>query len=232
LRRETTLVQVCQPSRGAPLPTHSIRSAVNIERMNNAPSFSKLDVDRVLRRAAEIEGAEDSRPISGQELRSIAGEAGFGAHAVERAIREIRQEALKAVSRSPVEVSGLLVVRLMAHRKIPAQISSEELMTAVRLLQPYREGPAQIKLDADRVHWRDRKGLHFVVSLAGGRTEIKVEVVRPMIRRGRWTGWVKAAADQLEALVLLVAAGSAEDDVMLDPALMPADPSPERAAEG
>ena len=189
--------------------------------MNNSPHFSKLDVDRVLRRAAEIEGSEESRPISGEELRSIAGEAGFGAHAVERAIREIRQEALRAVERTPVEIAGLIIPRVSALRKIPVQISSEELMTAVRLLQPYREGPAQIKLDADRVHWRDRKGLYFVVSSARGVTEIKVRVARPMLRRGRWVGWVKAAADQLEALVLLVADRSAEEDLSLDAALLP-----------
>lgn len=195
--------------------------------MNNSTSFSKLEVDRVLRRAAEIEGSEESRPISGEELRSIAGEAGFGAHAVERAIREIRQEALRAVERTPVEISGLIVPSVSARRKIPVQISSEELMMAVRLLQPYREGPAQIKLDADRVHWRDRKGLNFVVSSARGVTEIKVRVARPMLRRRLWIGWVKAAADQLESLVLLVADRSVDDDVAPDAVL----PPPNRPAE-
>ncbi len=45
---------------------------------NDSLMFSKLDADQILRRAAEIEGSEDTGPITIAELRSIAGEAGFG----------------------------------------------------------------------------------------------------------------------------------------------------------
>jgi hypothetical protein len=48
--------------------------------------FSKIEADRILKRAVEIEGSEDGRPLSIDELRSIAGEAGFGSEAIERAI--------------------------------------------------------------------------------------------------------------------------------------------------
>ena len=37
---------------------------------------------------------------------------------------------------------------------LPLQISSEQLMRAVRLFQPYREGPAQIKLEEQQITWR------------------------------------------------------------------------------
>ena len=51
----------------------------------------------------------------------------------------------------------------------------------------------------------DRKGIRFAVSSAGGVTEIRVYVSKVLLRRGRWMGWVKAAADRLEMLALLVA---------------------------
>ena len=40
--------------------------------MVNSPLFSKIDADRILKRAAEIEGSEDSGPLTIDELRSIA----------------------------------------------------------------------------------------------------------------------------------------------------------------
>jgi len=55
--------------------------------------FSKIDADRILMRAAEIEGSEGSRALTVDELRSISGEAGFGSQAVERAIAEAQQAA-------------------------------------------------------------------------------------------------------------------------------------------
>ncbi|MDH3733885.1 MAG: hypothetical protein OEU54_10145 [Gemmatimonadota bacterium] len=173
--------------------------------MSKPRTFSKLDVDRVLRRAAEIEGSEDGKPISVEELKSIAGEAGFGAHAVELAIREAQQAAIMPVPHPPVEARGLVIARLSASRTVPIDISSEQLMRAVRLFQPYREGPAQIKLGEERIRWHDMKGLAFTVSSAGGVTEIQVQVVKPLLRRARWSEWVKSAADRLQALVLLVA---------------------------
>lgn len=166
--------------------------------------FSKAEADRILKRAAEIEGAEDSRPLSEDELKAIAGEAGFGSHAVERALAEAKQLANQRVPPQPVQRSGLVFSRLSASRSIPVELSSEQLMRAIRLFQPYREGTVQVKLEEDRLTWRDRKGLAFAVRSAGGVTEIHVFVSKLLFRRGRWMGWVKAAADRLEALLLLV----------------------------
>lgn len=175
-------------------------------RMNNPPVFSKLDADRILRRAAEIEGSEDSRRFTADDLRSIAGEAGFGIQAVERAIAEAQQAAASDVRRRAVHRSGIVKSYISTSRTIPIEITSDELMNVVRLCQPYREGPAQLKLERDRITWRDRKGLSFTVTSAGGETEIQVVVSKFAVRRGRWMTWVRAAADRLESLVLLVAA--------------------------
>ena len=187
--------------------------------MHNPHSFSKLDVDRILRRAAEIEGSEDARPITVAELRSIAGEAGFGSQAVERAIAEAQQDAATKISRHPVQRSGLVKAYLWTLRTIPIEISSEQLMSAVRLFQPYRDGPAQVKLEEFQITWRDRKGLGFRVSSAGGVTEIRVFVSKFLIRRGRWMGWVKSAADRLETLVLLVATQESQNTTEVRPRL-------------
>ncbi len=173
--------------------------------MNETPLFSRLDADRILRRAAEIDGADDGRHLTVTELRLIAEEAGFGADAVQRAIAEAR-DATSAVHRPPVQRWGWVVTHLSAIREIPVEVSSEQLMRAVRLFQPYREGAPQVKLEEHEVAWRDRKGLRFAVTSAGGVTEIRVYVSRVLLRKGRWTGWVKAAADRLETLVLMVAA--------------------------
>jgi len=173
--------------------------------MKNPESFTKLDVDRILRRAAEIEGSDDAEPITVDEIQSIASEAGFGVHAIQRAIVEAQQAAV-TVRRHPIQKTGIIIARVLAVRTIPIDISSEQLMRAVRLFQPYIEGPAQVKLEEHQICWRDRKGLGFTVSSSGGVTEIQVLVSRVMIRRGRWIGWVKSASDRLEALVLLVAA--------------------------
>lgn len=83
-------------------------------------------------------------------------------------------------------------------------LTSKQLMRAIRLFQPYRDGPAQVKLGEDRITWRDRKGLVFTLQCVGGITEIHVYVGKLLIRRGRWMGWVGAAADSLEALILLM----------------------------
>lgn len=58
--------------------------------MNDSSHFSRTDADRILRRAAEIEGSDDSRRLTIEELQVIAGEAGFGLQAVEPAIAEAR----------------------------------------------------------------------------------------------------------------------------------------------
>ena len=168
--------------------------------------FSKIDADRILRRAAEIEGSDDHGPLTVDELRSIAGEAGFGSQAVERAIVEAQQAGPTEVHRHPVQKSGVLITHLSTIRAIPIEISSDQLLTAVRLFQPYREGPAQVDLGEQQIAWRDRKGLRFAVTSAGGVTEIRVLVSKFLIRRGKWMGWVESAADRLEALVYLVSA--------------------------
>jgi hypothetical protein len=174
--------------------------------MNQLPSFSKGDTDRILRRAAEIDGSEEAGPVSVEDLRSIASEAGFGAQAVERAIAEAQQAAVANIQRTPVQKSGIVWVFMSTTRTIPIELSSEQLMWAIRLFVPYREGPPQVKLEADRITWRERKGLRFTVTPGGGVTEISVVISRPLIRRGRMKGWIRDAADRLESLILMVAA--------------------------
>lgn len=174
--------------------------------MKNLPSFSKLDADLILRRAAEIEGAEDTRPVSADEIRSIAAEAGFGHRAVEQAIAEAQRGGGMRVRRPGVHRTGLLITKLTIERDLQIEITSDQLMRVVRLFHPYREGPAQLKLEYDRITWRDRKGIRFSLVSGGGVTEIRAYLAKPLLRKGRWMGWVKAATDRLEDLVLLVAA--------------------------
>jgi hypothetical protein len=175
--------------------------------MTEEPQFSKVQADLILRRAAEIEGSEDSRRLSVDELRSIAGEAGFGRQAVERAIAEIRDAVPPPAQPAPVQKWGLLVTHLSTVRDIPIQLSSDQLMRVVRLFQPYREGPAHVKLGEHEISWTDGKGLQFAVRSDGGVTEVRVFVSKFMLlRKGRWIGWVKTAADRLETLTQLVAA--------------------------
>jgi len=173
--------------------------------MPDNPIYSKVDADRILKRAAEIEGSEKSVPITVEELRSIAGEAGFGSRAVERAISEARLSGPPQIHRNPVQRSGWVIHQLSTVRAVPIEITSEQLMRAVRLFQPYRDGPANINLEEHQVTRRDRKGLRFTVTSAGGMTEIRVFVSRLLIRRRRWREWVEAAANRLETLVFLVA---------------------------
>lgn len=172
--------------------------------MAESPLFSRTAADRILRRAAEIEGSEDARPLSMDELRSIAREAGFGPRAVERAIAEAGLAGPVASPAQPIQKSGLFVTHLSTVRAVPIEIDSEQLMRAVRLFQPYRDGPPHLNLEEDQVSWRDRKGLRFTVTSAAGVTEIRVLVSKPLIRRRRWMEWVRAAADRLETLVSLV----------------------------
>ena len=174
--------------------------------MANSPMFSKIDADRILKRAAEIEGSEDSGPLTIDELRSIAGKAGFGAQAVERAIVEAQQARPMDVRHNPVQKSGWVFVHLSTVRSIPIGITSDQLMKAVRLFPPYREGPAHVNLGDHEITWRDRKGLRFTVTSAGGVTEVRVFVSKLFVRRVTWMKWVKSAADRLEELVFLVAA--------------------------
>jgi hypothetical protein len=168
-------------------------------------AFSKPEADRILRRAAEIEGSVESGPLSAAELRIIAREAGFGAEAVDRAIAEVRDAEAAQPRWPPVQKWGVIVTHLSAIREIPVEISSDALMRAVRLAQPYRDGPPQVGLDEREVTWRDRKGLKFGIRSGGGVTAIRVTVSKLLVRRGRWMGWVRAAADRLETLVALVA---------------------------
>ncbi len=174
--------------------------------MVNSPLFSKIDADRILKRAAEIEGSEDSGPLTIDELRSIAGEAGFGSHAVERAIVEAQRARPKEVRLQPVQQSGWVRVHLSTLRTIPIEISADQLMQAVRLFPPYREGPANVNLGDHEITWRDRDRLRFTVRSAGGSTEVRVYVSTFFIVKKREMKWVKAAADRLEELVFLVAA--------------------------
>ena len=63
----------------------------------------------------------------------------------------------------------------------------------------------QVKLEEHQITWRDRKGIRFTVSSTGGVTEVRVFVAKILLLRGKWMGWVKSAADQLETLVYMVA---------------------------
>jgi len=174
--------------------------------MVNSPLFSKIDADRILKRAAEIEGSEDSGPLTIDELRSIAGEAGFGSHAVERAIVEAQRARPKEVRQQPVQKSGWVRVHLSTLRTIPIEISADQLMQAVRLFPPYREGAANVNLGDRQITWRDGNRLRFTVTSGGGATEVRVYVSTFFIVKKREMKWVKAAADRLEELVFLVAA--------------------------
>lgn len=195
--------------------------------MNDPNVFSKIDADRILKRAAEIEGSEDAKPLTVKELRSIAQEAGFGVHAVERAIAEAKRAASREVRTPPVQKTGIIITNLSTHRSLPVSVSSEELMRAVRLFQPYWEGPAQVELQEERITWRDRKGIRFTVSSSEATTEIHVYVSKPILLRGRWIGWVKSAADRLETTVFMVATqGSRSID------LLPSLPNPDDPAAG
>ncbi len=172
--------------------------------MTDSTALSRSTVDQILRRAAEIDGSEDA-PVSVEQLRSIAGQAGFAPHAVEQALAEVRHVARPETMVRPVQKSGLLVAKIWTMRSIPIQISSDQLMNTVRLFQPYREGPAQVKLEDRQITWRDRKGIRFAVVSSNGVTEISVFVSRPLLRRRRMMSWVRAAADRLESIIRLVA---------------------------
>ena len=178
--------------------------------MTEPARYSRLDADRILKRAAEIEGSEDARRLTLEELRQIASEAGFGPRAVERAIAEARVNAPE-IRRPPVQRWGIVVSHFSTLREIPVGIDSEQLMRVVRLFQPYRDGPAHIKLEEHEITWRDRKGIEFSIRSVGGVTEVRVYLSRILLRRNRWMGWVKAAADRLEVLVLMVAGQDAPD---------------------
>lgn len=177
--------------------------------------FSRADADRILRRAAEIEGADDDRDLSLAEIRTIAGEAGFAPQTLERAIADVRTASLAASRQTPVKKSGLIVVHLSTEREIPVGLNGDQLMRVVQLFPSYREDPALVKLDEHEITWRDRRGIRFGITSLGGLTEVHVYVSGFIVRRGRWIRWVKAAADRLEMLALLVAgqrtAGGAAD---------------------
>lgn len=173
--------------------------------MSDLTLFSKVEADRILKRAAEIEGSDDAGPVTVDELRSIAGEVGFGAQAIDRAISEAQQAASASALRHRVQAWGLVIRHISASRSMPVEITADQLMRAVRLFQPYRDGPAHVNLGANEITWRDRKGLGFAVMSAGGVTEIRVFVSKVLVRRRRWMAWVDSAADRLETLVLLMA---------------------------
>lgn len=175
--------------------------------MSDSTLFTKLDADRILQRAAEIEGSDPDRAMSVSEIRGIAGEAGFGATAVERAIAEALEVGPPGSVRASVEREGILLVKMWTIRTIPVELDSDQLIRAVRLFQPYREGPANVNLEDRQITWRDRKGLMFHLMSYGGETEIRVRVSKLLVLRGgRMMGWVRAAADRLESLIYLVAA--------------------------
>ena len=187
------------------LDLDSLVSSPKLYTMAETPRFTRLDADRILQRAAEIEGSSAGTPLTVSELRTIAGEAGFGTPAVERAIAEALQASPTGIQRGPVERSGLLVTRVSTVRTLPFELRSEALLRAVKLFHPYSDGPAKVSLEQRTLTWRDGKGMIFRVLSQGGETEISVGASRVVLRRGKWMGWVNAAADQLEAVLFLVA---------------------------
>lgn len=173
--------------------------------MVDTTRFSKVDADRILRRAAELDGNDEARFMSVDELRAIAGEVGLGSEALDRAIAEARSAGTPGVRRPPVQKWGIIWTHLSVVREIPLELDSDHLLRLVRLVQPYRDGPAQVELQQHEITWRDGRGLRFAVTSAGGVTEVRVFMDKFVIRRGRWKRWVKAAVDRLENLVFLVA---------------------------
>lgn len=173
--------------------------------MSDLTMFSKVEADRILKRAAEIEGSDEAGPVTIDDLRSIASEAGFSFQAIDRAISEAKQAAAISAERQRVQVTGRIVRHVTAVRSVPVEITADQLMQAVRLFQPYRDGQARVRLGPAAITWRDRKGLAFRISSAGGVTEISVTVTWFVVRRKRWISWVQTAADRLESLVLLMA---------------------------
>lgn len=173
--------------------------------MTDGTEFTRIEADRILRRAATLEGSPDALRVSAAELRAIAREAGFAPQVVERAMEEVRESSNQPPPAPPVQGWGIVVMNRATLRQVPVEIDSDQLMRAVRLLQPYREGPARLSLEEGEVSWRDRRGLRFTVTTRPGLTEIRVHVAKLALRRKRWTRWVKAAADRLEELVVLVA---------------------------
>lgn len=192
--------------------------------MPDSPFFSSLEADRILKRAADIEGSEETRHLTADELRLIAREAGFGREAIDRAIAEAREADAPAGRRPPVRKQGLIITRLSTVREVPIDAGSEQIMRAVRLFQPYHDGPPQVKLAEREVTWQDRRGIRFSVTSAAGVTEIRVGLSKVLLRKGRWMGRVKSAADRLETLVSLVA-GQARGGARLRPGAPVTDPS-------
>ncbi len=174
--------------------------------MAESSVFSKMDADRILQRAAEIDSADEGRPLSAPELRGIAAEAGFNPRAVERAIAEALQRGPVGTERTPVEKRGLIRPTFSTRRTVPIQLTSEQLWEAIRLFTPYREGPAQIELGEGGMVWRDRKGLRFEIITHPAKTELRVRLRKfALLRSGRLFDWVNASADRLESLLILVA---------------------------
>lgn len=185
--------------------------------MSGPNLFSRTEADRILRRAAELEGTGEESPMSLAELRTIGTEAGFAPQTLERAIADV-QNANRIVNRSPVRRSGLVIAHLSAVRELPVGLDADQLIRVVRLCQPYRDGPADVRLEESEISWVDRKGLRLAVTSVGGITEVRVYVSGFLLRRGRWRSWVQAAADHLEALASLVAAQHPVSRVQLAPA--------------
>lgn len=179
--------------------------------MHDTPTFSKTHADRILKRAAEIEGSEDHNPVSVEELRSIAGAAGFGPKAIDRAITEALRDGVVQEQKPEVKASGVIVTNLSTYRVIPIPLDSQLLIRAVRLFQPYRDGVTPVTIEEHRITWKDRAGIRFSVLSTGGTTEVRVFVSKHIRRKRKWIEWVNTAADKLEETIVLV--GSTNRDV-------------------
>lgn len=166
--------------------------------------LSRSDVDEVLRRAAEIEGAREDAGVSMAQLRSIGVEAGFSPETLERAIAEVQAHRGGVRRPDPVRRSGLVWVHVSAAREVPRALDMDQLVRVMRLFQPYRETPRQVELEPREVSWRDGKGIRFTVASAGGISEVRVYVSGLLLRRRRWMRWVEEAVERLASLAALV----------------------------
>ncbi len=176
--------------------------------------LSGSDADRILKRAAELESAETSDPLSVDEIRAVAEEAGYDPSTVERAISETLDPAPQPLDN--VQTSGFLATRFHTTRSIPVQLTAKELMKAVELLMPYFEAPPEVKFRKGSLVWRDRRKLRFELDPGLDAVGLQVSSPRLMGQKARWKDWVGKAADQLEAMIRYAASERAKGSGPID----------------
>ena len=168
--------------------------------------------------ARVVRPSRDGRALTVTELRGIAGEAGFGTPAVERAIAEALEQSRAEPRRSPIEKRGFIRLQVWTLRTIPIELTSDQLLYTLRLLQPYHHGPPRVAVEEGQLTWRDGKGLIFHLQSGPGVTELRVRISKiTLFRRRRLLRWIGSAADRLETLLTLVAARDHTTTPLLGP---------------